>query len=123
MIHRTILTEEQAKKAIEVGDLPSDITGAGEHVAVVLTQDWCPQWNMVQSWLDELAGREEPGDLDIHVFEFEYNKVDFFSDFLRFKEQVLGNQLIPYIRYYRNGIYLGDSNYVPQKSFLKRLTE
>jgi hypothetical protein len=74
-------------------------------------------------WLGFLANRGRPKDHDITVFEFVYDRVDFFGEFLRFKEAHFNNDQIPYIRYYRDGKLIGESNYVTSRGFLKHFEE
>ncbi len=115
-IQRRQLTESEAKSAITAGEFEESVRGSGANVAVILTQDWCPQWTGMSRWLD---GDETAGaDLEIDVYELEYNTVGYGDEFMRFKETVFGNALIPYVRYYRNGELVGESNYVSPKKFL-----
>ena len=116
MVNQRELTEQQARDAIEAGELPREVIGSAPRVAVILTQDWCPQWAAMDSYLAEMEDRE-----DLLVYFLLYNRVAFFRDFMRFKEQVWHNYEIPYVRYYRDGELAGDSNFVPRKAFLSRL--
>jgi hypothetical protein len=92
------------------------VRAASRLVAVVLTQDWCGQWAAMDGYLGEMGARNP--ELELAVFQLEYNRVDYFQEFLRFKEQVLGNAVIPYVRYYRDGLLIGQSNYVSERQFL-----
>ena len=67
--------------------------GASRLVAVVLTQDWCGQWAAMDGYLAEMGSRHP--ELELTVFLLEYNRVDYFQEFLSFKEQVLGNRRHP----------------------------
>ena len=124
VIHRKQLTVERAKSAMETGEFPKEVIGSNKHVAVVLTQDWCSQWSQMKFWLKSLEKEESPEgspqDLDIDVYEFVYNTVDIFQSFMDFKERSFKNGLIPYIRYYSNGNFTGDSNFTSSPSFLDR---
>jgi len=113
------MPDDAALAAIQDGDFPSAIT-AGSHVAVVMTQNWCPDWLMMRSWLRKMSKKGEPATRDIDVYLLIYNKVHYFSEFLRHKENSFENQLIPYVRYYADGTYLGDSNQVSRDQFLAR---
>jgi len=107
---------------MEHGELPDSATRAGARVALVLTQGWCPQWYSMNIWLDAMEKRGEPAEWDIIVYELVYDRVEFFDQFRTFKEHHFRNYQIPYIRYYRDGTLIGDSNYVPSHVFLDRLS-
>lgn len=111
------LTEEDALYAIENGEFSSGVLGASSRVAIILTQHWCPDWRYMEKWLaDEEGDDEEPR---ITVYVLVYNKIPSFHAFRTFKEDELGNSLIPYVRYYRDGLFLGDSNRVSREEFLE----
>jgi len=57
----------------------------------------------------------------IAVRYVEYDKEPFFEDFMEFKEDVFGNRSVPYVRYYRNGELIAESNYISQQGFLAKL--
>ena len=117
MIERRELSREQAAEAMRAGEFGEGVRRASRNVAVVLTQDWCGQWAAMDDYLQDLGARHP--ELELVVFQLEYNRVDYFREFLRFKEEVLGNRLIPYVRYYRDGLLIGQSNYVAETQFLK----
>lgn len=119
MIRRLELTREQAAFAMLHGEFDPSVRTASRLVAVVLTQDWCGQWAAMDGYLAEMGTRCP--DLELAVFQLEYNRVDYFREFLRFKEEVLGNRVIPYVRYYRDGQLAGQSNYVSERQFLSFL--
>jgi hypothetical protein len=121
VISRRELTREQAERAMREGEFDESVRGACPKVAVVLTQDWCGQWPALNDYLSALGSRAP--ELELVVFQLEYNRVDYFQDFLRFKEQVLGNAVIPYVRYYRDARLVGQSNYVSERQFLVCLCE
>ena len=121
MIHRQELSREQAASAMRLGEFDPSVCTASRLVAVVLTQDWCGQWAAMDGYLAEMGSRHP--ELELTVFQLEYNRVDYFQDFLRFKEQVLGNAVIPYVRYYRDGRLVGQSNYVSERQFLSSFQE
>ena len=123
MIHRKHLTEEQAREAVRSGEFGPDVRSSRKNVAIVLTQDWCPQWSHVDGYLDELAKNDMPADIDIDVYELEYNKVSYGNEFMRFKETIFKNNLIPYIRYYREGLLISESNFISRDGFLGHFAE
>jgi hypothetical protein len=116
VIRRRELAREQAEFAMRQGEFDEGVRGASPLVAVVLTQDWCGQWTAMDSYLSEMAERYP--ELELTVFQLEYNRVEYFQEFLRFKERVLGNAVIPYVRYYQDGRLVGQSNYVSERQFL-----
>jgi len=111
------LSAEQCASAIERGDFPEELTGSKDRVAIILTQSWCPQWTMMQSWLQRAS--DEAG---ADVYFSEYDRETFFDEFMRFKEDTLGNRTIPYVRYYRDGRLAAESNYVSKDVFVKNAT-
>ena len=123
MITRAPLSDEQARYAMEHGEFGEDVRTADEHVAVVLTQGWCPQWTSMNVWLGFMRRRNKPSDLNITVLEYIYDRSPFFGEFMRFKEDHFGNYQIPYIRYYKNGKLVAESNYTTSKDFVKHFEE
>jgi hypothetical protein len=123
MIVRKPLTRAQAEHAMRHGEFDDTVTAAAPKVAVVLSQDWCGQWAAMDHYLYELSETKGEGDGDLAVFHLLYNNVDYSQAFLRFKEGVWRNALIPYVRYYRNGRLVGESNFVSQGQFLRHLEE
>ena len=106
------ISDKQASYIIENKKIPHDILQSSEKVAIVLTQDWCPQWTYMQRWLTKT---EENG---IKTFYLSYNNKNYYSEFMGVKEETFGNALVPYVRYYKNGNYVDDSNYVSEELFL-----
>jgi len=100
------------------GEFDRDVIAAAPNVAVLLSQDWCPQYSALEKHLNDLATRPEPGHPAVAVFELLYNLVDYFESFMRFKETSWRNYEIPYVRYYRDGKLVGESNYVGPERFL-----
>ncbi len=120
MLIRKQLSRAQAESAMQQGEFDDTVLGAARNVAVVLSQDWCGQWVEMDHWLEELAARPRAEHPEVTVFHLLYNRVDFFQEFMFFKEDVFGNDLIPYARYYRDGRLIGQSNYVSALQFLAR---
>lgn len=110
------LSAAEIAQAMESGDFGEGVRAAAPRVAVVLTQSWCPQWTMMLSWL-EAAGREA----EARVYYAEYDLESYFEPFMAFKEDVLGNRSVPYVRYYRDGALVAESNYLAKDGFVKRL--
>lgn len=110
MVNRYVITREQALYAIENGEFGSDMLLSAGTVIAIMSQDWCPQWHDMRSWIYNLQTDE-----DIDIYELIYNKVDYFDEFRQFKENVWKNHEIPYLRYYKNGKLLSETNYVNEQ--------
>ncbi|MBN2659408.1 MAG: hypothetical protein JXR86_20295 [Spirochaetales bacterium] len=113
----TEISDSQAMRLIQNKDIPQEILSSSRFVAVVLTQDWCPQWLFMKRWLVDM---ENEG---VKVYYLSYNRKPYFSDFMEVKESVFGNDQVPYVRYYVNGTFAGDSNYVSRELFLSNFRE
>lgn len=106
------LEQAQCEQAMRDGEFGADVIKAGPRVVVVLTQSWCPQWDMMLPWLDDAA--REAG---ATAFYLEYDQEPFFEEFMAYKEDVLGNRSVPYLRYYRDGALVAQTNYVSRGAF------
>jgi regulator of sigma D len=89
-------------------------------VAVILSQDWCPDWKAMQRWLQAWLEHKKPAE-DIVVYTYLYNLQPHYLKFLSLKENTWGNFLIPYVRYYCRGHFVSESNYVTPEGFLRNL--
>ena len=119
-----IIQDQMARRMIEIGEVPVDIKNSAENVAVVVTQSWCGDWKFMQSWLtDGSTIGADSDDMAIRVYTYEYDKTAMRTDFMQFKEGVWKNELIPYVRYYKKGSYIGDSNALGKDSFVSRFSE
>lgn len=108
------LTEAQCRAAMASGEFDEGTRTAGGAVAIVLTQSWCPQWHWMRAWLEaEAAGAE--------ILWIEYDLEPFFDEFRSWKEQVLGNDQVPYLRYYSGGVLKRESNYIDRSGFRRLL--
>lgn len=116
MINRRLIEREQARRAMANGEFEKEILTSSSRVVVVLTQDWCPQWRDMKSWIYRLDIQE-----DVDIYELEYNKVDYFDEFRNFKETELGNDLVPYVRFYKQGVLYRESNYISEGQFYEML--
>jgi hypothetical protein len=97
---------------MEKGEFDPSLLG---YTAVILTQSWCPQWKAMRSYLEKADGP------DIFILYIEYDLVPWSAEFMDFKERHFDNREIPYVRYYRNGTCVSQSNYVALEGFLHRL--
>lgn len=113
MINRHVITKEQALSAVGNGEFGSDVIASAEKTVVIMTQDWCPYWADMSSWLYGLDLQD-----DIDAYELIYNTVDYFQEFMNFKENTWGNRTIPYLRYYKSGKLIKETNSVSKETFL-----
>jgi hypothetical protein len=113
MINKNIIQKDQALNAKANGEFESGIISAKSKVVIILTQDWCPQWQNMKSWIYGLNINE-----DIEIFELEYNNTDYFNDFMGFKENQLGNSDIPYLRFYKDGVLAEESNFIGENELI-----
>ena len=104
------ITDEQAESIINERNIPEEIINSSQSVAVILTQNWCPEWVWMKSWLPKV-------DKHIKVFYLSYNIKPYSYKLMRVKEEAFENDLIPYIRYYKNGKLVHESNYTDKESF------
>jgi hypothetical protein len=112
MINKKTIQDDQALQAVQKGEFDTSILASAPAVAVILTQDWCPQWQDMKRWVYDIQC-----DIDTDVYELEYNKADYFPEFKSFKEDKLGNDNIPYLRFYKDGVFVKDTNYISQNEF------
>lgn len=114
MIYKNIISKEQALEAIEKGEFGTDITSSKSNVIIILTQDWCPQWRSMKSWIYNFET-----ELEIDIYELEYNKESYFKKFMKFKESIFQNYDVPYLRYYKDGKLIAQTNYINKNSVLE----
>ena len=114
------LNEAECRYAVENGDFDSELV-SGPAAAVILTQSWCPQWKAVQAYLP--AVEAALGDVRIYYVEYDIEEWESLENeaFMAFKENVFNNREIPYIRYYKDGVYSRDGNFISQDGFKSRL--
>ncbi len=120
MMHRSQLTEEHVQRVIDYGELPDEVLKERSNVAVILTQGWCPQWKAMDVWLTAAQNNAEPQEYELSVRCFVYDKSPLFKQFRRFKEKTWGNHHVPYVRYYKDGKLVDETNYVPAQEFFSR---
>ena len=126
------LTEAECKQAIKDGDFAPEVRGAAPLTAIVLTQSWCPQWRYLAGYLEKMdaelnAGAEQGAAAadakpKAAILTLEYDRERFYEDFLSYKERILGNHEVPYVRYYRGGALVGESNFISAQAFKAKLT-
>jgi hypothetical protein len=113
----TRLTAGQCAQAMDGKEFGEDVRTAAPRVAVILTQSWCPQWPLMRSWLE--SALSEAG---AKAFYVEYDNEPFFERFMAWKEDMLGNRSVPYVRYYRDGALVAESNYISKNGFVSHFT-
>ncbi|MDP4182981.1 MAG: hypothetical protein Q8942_18080 [Bacillota bacterium] len=113
MIRNSNISKDQALNAIKNGEFGREVIGSQNIVVIIMTQDWCPQWIDMKSWIYNVET-----DKSIDIYELIYNKVDYFYDFKNFKETRWKNYNIPYLRIYKNGNLFKQTNYISQQEFL-----
>ncbi len=114
----TKLTETECRAAMSAGEFPEEIRNATPAVAIILTQSWCPQWRFLSTYIKE-AEANHPGELTIRYLE--YDREPFFEEFMDFKESTFRNYEVPYVRYYRSGTLVAETNFISLQGFLDRL--
>ena len=114
------LTEAECRAAMESGDFDAALVSCSA-AAIILTQSWCPQWTAMKNYLPQVEAALE----DVGLFYIEYDIADWESldreAFMRFKENTFNNREIPYVRYYKNGVFSRDGNYISLEGFKSRL--
>jgi len=110
---RSRLTDEHARFLMEHGELPDEVRTSSPLVAVVLTQSWCPQWGFMSSYFDSMQDGTR-----LSIWEFLYDQSPLFDEFMDYKERILGNDQIPYLRYYVDGVLVKTTNFVGAAQFL-----
>lgn len=131
MLELRTLPVEAVDRCIENGEFDNDVTAAAEHVAIVMTQGWCPQWIAMKHYLERIAregavasGADQADESKtVVVYTLVYDQIEAFGRFRNLKETVFENDLIPYIRYYKDGRLTDTSNFVGRKEFLQRATK
>lgn len=116
MINKHEINREQVLYAVKTGEFGSDVISSKATVAVIMTQDWCPQWHNMKGWVYGLKTEN-----DIDIYELIYNNTDFFDEFKNFKESQWKNHEIPYLRLYKNGRFFKETNYIGKEEFIRNI--
>ncbi|GAB1482325.1 hypothetical protein MASR2M78_11400 [Treponema sp.] len=114
----TKLTESDCRTAMAEGDFSPELRNTAKYVALVLTQSWCPQWRFMSLYLNSII-TEGKGEIEIRYIE--YDREAFFEEFLAFKEDHFQNRDVPYVRYYREGQLVDQSNFLSKQGFKSKL--
>jgi hypothetical protein len=108
------LTKDQLDALLSEGEFPESVRLAAPKVVVIMTQDWCGQWANMAAYLPDFADQAA-------IFTVEYNLLPDFERIMSFKEDVFDNQQVPYVRFYRDGKLVRQSNWLPRGSFAAML--
>lgn len=99
------ISTEDITIIIENKTFPKHMT-AGKSI-IILTQSWCPQWSYMKNYLPQFASKNK-----VSVYFIEYDKNEKFQEIMGFKESTFSNDEVPYCRYYLDGKFVQDSNFV-----------
>lgn len=110
MITFKTIDDNEMKYIMENKEISNDIKNTSEKVLAIFTQDWCGDWKGLNR---ELVANEQNNDVDLTVFICKYNESPLYEEFMSFKEKEWKNDLIPYLRYYKNGNFIKDTNHLP----------
>jgi hypothetical protein len=108
------LTQAQLDDAMRDHEFPAEVREAAPLVVVVMTQDWCPQWTDMATYLPDFTHLAT-------IFTVEYNRLPDFERVMRFKETVFKNWEVPYLRFYRDGVLARESNWISRVAFERML--
>jgi hypothetical protein len=108
------LTQDQLDALLKDGEFPESVRLAAPKVVVVMTQDWCGQWTSMAAYLPDFADQAA-------IFAVEYNRLRDFERIMHFKETVFRNDQVPYLRFYRDGKLVRQSNWIPRAAFAAML--
>jgi len=114
------LTEAECRAAMETGAFDAALV-SGPAAAIILTQSWCPQWGAMHAYLSKVEAAL--GDIKLYYVEYDVEPWENLENeaFMTFKENTFNNREIPYVRYYRGGVFSRDSNYISLDGFISRL--
>ena len=108
------LTKDQLDALLREDEFPESVRLAAPKVVVIMTQDWCGQWTNMKAYLPDFADQAA-------IFSVEYNLLPDFERIMSFKEDVFDNRQVPYVRLYRDGKLVRQSNWAPRASFAAML--
>ncbi|WP_295158946.1 hypothetical protein [uncultured Brachyspira sp.] len=109
------IDDKEMQNIIDTKEVSDNIKKDAENVLAVFTQDWCGDWNNLKRELDA----NKDNSIDITIFICMYNQSPLYEPFMNFKETVWNNGLIPYLRYYKNGSFIKDTNHLPFQRLIK----
>ncbi|WP_295162292.1 hypothetical protein [uncultured Brachyspira sp.] len=110
------IDEKEMQNIIDTKEISDNIKNDSENVIAIFTQNWCGDWKGLQR---ELNANEKTCPIDITIYVCLYNESSLYESFMNFKETVWNNDLIPYLRYYKNGSFIKDTNHLPFQRLIK----
>ena len=110
------IDDKEMQNIIDSKEVSDNIKNASENVLAIFTQDWCGDWKGLER---ELKANEENSPVDITIFICLYNESPLYESFMNFKENTWKNELIPYLRYYKKGEFIKDTNHLPFQRLIK----
>lgn len=108
------ITDSQAQEAMRAKEFPNEIINSAARVAIILTQGWCSQWHIMERFLNNNSFYD-------NVYVYIYDQSPLFQEFMDFKEKTFDNELVPYIRYYKDGHFAASGNYASEEEFQEKL--
>lgn len=110
------IDDKEMQNIIDTKEVSENIKNASENVLAIFTQDWCGDWKGLER---ELNNNKDNSNIDITIFICMYNQSSLYETFMNFKESIWQNELIPYLRYYKNGNFIKDTNHLPFQRVMK----
>ncbi|MDR1388385.1 MAG: hypothetical protein LBJ31_00215 [Treponema sp.] len=113
------LSETECTAIMQNGDAANLTTGTA---ALILTQSWCAQWKAMKAYLSQVEAACPGAKIFYVEYDIEEWKTLDNGAFMGFKENHFNNRQVPYVRYYRDSVCTGESNYVSREGFIAKLT-
>lgn len=131
------MSDDDVRYVIEHREFATEIRTTAPHTAIVLTQSWCHQWHAMRAWMGHampartghampartghaMPARTKGGEKSgVTIWYYEYDTTDLFDPFREFKEHHWQNDQVPYVRYYRDGVCVQQSNYCSEADFYR----
>jgi hypothetical protein len=119
MIQCKKVPHDEVLLAIKNMEFSPEIIMAGKKVAIVMSQSWCPEWKLMNRYINTLCTHEDYKEEEIVIWTLIYDGTDYFDEFRNFKENSFQNYGIPYTRFYRDGKLVKTSNFLGKLDFIK----
>ncbi len=103
------MTDAEMLETAEIQEIPKSLLDKSKNVIAIFTQDWCPDWHGLERDFKKNENYSE----DIFVCIAIYNQSTHSEKVMTFKETVWKNGFIPYVRCYKNGEFIKESNAMP----------
>jgi len=109
------ISSAEANVLMKENKLPSFINEPGWRI-LILTQSWCSQWHLMKKYIPQLEKENT-----FKAAYFEYDLAENFESFMHFKEAEYRNDYVPYLRFYFDGAFISESNYLGESAFISRI--